>query len=534
MKQAEEFERNIDNQLSRWIGAIPVLIPILRSLNVVAIINRYCPCEADVDSGIVALILALNRLMSPRPLYKVADWMAETVLEDTLGISAEKLHDRRIGDLLDAIHPYIDNIWKEVVYQALFSFGISLSFIHYDITSVYFEGKYEDSELLDYGYSRDDKTDCKQVNLGLNITGEDGIPLFYKVINGSTTDRTTPIENMNSLRELLNSMPESHDFIQVSDQAMLDRDVIVEYHNQDVKYLGPLQSLNEYEDVLMSVSTEELLSSPLDYRPQNQKKDDPPIYYGMLSNVSISGEKINETVEAQALILYSTRKAKLDSDKRNNLLDKYLGRLKEIHSYLNTRKYKKAAYTWEQIHKAQSKYATVKHLVDVQLTGTDTDETGTSGQLILNFEVNAEKLAYAKEKDGRYMLVTNSCLTANDMLIRFKEQDKIEKRNRTIKGPIQIRPIFLHKQERIESLIFICMLSLLVFSILEMLAKRANIDMTGKRIFEQFQTLTVVYTIFKDGSFLKQLTPLTEFQNKFITALDFYNPEIYLKKIKLE
>jgi len=58
--------------------------------------------------------------------------------------------------------------------------------------------------------------------------------------------------------------------------------------------------------------------------------------------------------------------------------------------------------------------------------------------------------------------------------------------------------------------------------------------MTGKRIFEQFQTLTVVYTIFKDGSFLKQLTPLTEFQNKFITALDFYNPEIYLKKIKLE
>ena len=208
-------------------------------------------------------------------------------------------------------------------------------------------------------------------------------------------------------------------------------------------------------------------------------------------------------------------------------MNRYLARLEEIQGHLNKRKYKKKAYTWEQIHKAQSKYSAVKHLVDIELTGT-------YGQLILDFEVSAEKLAYAEEKDGRYMLITNRTLTADEMLRHFKEQDKIEKRNQTIKGPIQIRPIFLHKQERIEALIFICMLSLPVFSILEMLAKRANIDMTGKRIFEQFQTLTVVYTIFKDGSFLKQLTPLTDFQNKFITALDFYNPKIYLKKIKLE
>jgi hypothetical protein len=144
MSQAVEFSSSIDEQLSRWLGAIPILIPILQSLNVVPIINRYCPCQADVDEGTVALVLALNRLMSPRPLYKVADWMAETVLEDTLGISSEKLHDRRIGDLLDAIHPHIDNIWKDIVHQAFQVYGISLDFIHYDITSLYFEGEYKE------------------------------------------------------------------------------------------------------------------------------------------------------------------------------------------------------------------------------------------------------------------------------------------------------------------------------------------------------------------------------------------------------
>jgi transposase len=61
---------------------------------------------------------------------------------------------------------------------------------------LYFEGVYDDADLLEYGYSRDKKSECKQVNLRLNITDEDGIPLAFKVINGSTTDRTTPIENM--------------------------------------------------------------------------------------------------------------------------------------------------------------------------------------------------------------------------------------------------------------------------------------------------------------------------------------------------
>ena len=203
MSQAIAFSSGLEKQLSRWLGAIPVLVPIFQRLTVVSILNRYCPCQADVDEGTVALILALNRLSAPHPLYKVADWMAETVLEDTLGIPAEKLHDRRIGDLLEAIHSHLDNIWKEIVHQAMACYGISLSFIHYDITSISFEGAYEEAEKLEYGYSRDDKSDCKQVNLQLNITGEDGIPLAFRVINGSTSDRTTPIENMRAFSENL-------------------------------------------------------------------------------------------------------------------------------------------------------------------------------------------------------------------------------------------------------------------------------------------------------------------------------------------
>jgi transposase len=293
-----------------------------------------------------------------------------------------------IGDLVtfwNAIHPHIDNIWKDIVHQAFQRYGISLDFIHYDITSLYFEGEYEDADLVDYGYSRDDKSDCKQVNLRLNITDEYGIPIAYKVINGKTADRTTPMENMAALRELLAAMPESNDIIIISDQGMLDRDVIIQYHQQNIGYLGPLPTLKEYDDVLMSVTTAQLKEHPLEYRPRNQKADEPAVYYGVSSKVKITGKKVEGTVETNALILYSANKAKLDEGKRNTLLKRYLERLGAIQKRINVRRYKKAEYVREQLGKAQRKYPSVQQLIDKQLIGED-------GQLSLTFSVNSESV----------------------------------------------------------------------------------------------------------------------------------------------
>jgi len=54
MNLSETFCGNIDQQLTRWLGSIPVLMPILKRLNLVEIINRYIKTEADVDNGTVA------------------------------------------------------------------------------------------------------------------------------------------------------------------------------------------------------------------------------------------------------------------------------------------------------------------------------------------------------------------------------------------------------------------------------------------------------------------------------------------------
>ena len=90
---AAQFEQHVNNQLSKPLGAIPVLVPILRRLGVAEIINGHRPGDQEVSHGTNAEVLILNRLMAPKPLYKVKEWMAETMLEDALDVGKAQMHD---------------------------------------------------------------------------------------------------------------------------------------------------------------------------------------------------------------------------------------------------------------------------------------------------------------------------------------------------------------------------------------------------------------------------------------------------------
>ena len=73
-------DRLTTHQPRYQLGALPVLYALLETLEVRRIINRHCRTQAEVDHGTVALVLILNRLMFPLPLYRVADWVGQTVL----------------------------------------------------------------------------------------------------------------------------------------------------------------------------------------------------------------------------------------------------------------------------------------------------------------------------------------------------------------------------------------------------------------------------------------------------------------------
>jgi transposase len=69
-------------------------------------------------------------------------------------------------------------------------FAVDNEVLLYDVTSTYFEGAAEANPLAQRGYSRDHRSDCKQVLIALVVTF-DGFPLGYEVFAGNIHDSKT-------------------------------------------------------------------------------------------------------------------------------------------------------------------------------------------------------------------------------------------------------------------------------------------------------------------------------------------------------
>jgi hypothetical protein len=347
------------------------------------------------------------------------------------------------------------------------------------------------------------------------------VPLAYRVLAGRTADQTTPVENMRALRALLDR-PElanrDTNPIVISDRAMLHPEVIVTYDQEQIRWLGPLNLDEPLRALMCSVGDEELSAHPLDYRPLNQPKEERLRYHGVLRSAVIKHKA--QSVPVQVLVVKSHTKLKLDRERRQTYLERLTHRLEQIKGMLNTRRYKRKAYAQAQIDKAH-RGNPAQRFVNVELSGED-------GNLTLHYSLNQELLAQTEAIDGRYLLGTNdTSLSAYQMLTLFKQQEVVERRFKVIKGPVRIRPLFLHKEERIESLLFVAMLALLVYTILEILCRRAGEQTTARQVLQRFECLAAVYIQFSDGSQLKLLSALNTAQQQLIELLKFPPPQVW-------
>src|SRR6266487_1650261 len=109
-----------------------------RRLDLAGIVDRACPVRevARVTHGQVIEALVANRLSSPRPLLRVADWAREWAVEEVLGIAPDALNDDRIGRALDAVAPELDQIVGSVGARAIAVFGVDVARLHWDMTSI--------------------------------------------------------------------------------------------------------------------------------------------------------------------------------------------------------------------------------------------------------------------------------------------------------------------------------------------------------------------------------------------------------------
>lgn len=481
-------------QVRYQLGALPVLYALLETLQVRQIINRYCPSQAQLDHGTVALVVVLNRLMCPLPVYQVADWVSQTVLVVVLGLPAAKFNDDRLGRTLDALYPHLESIWLEVVEVALLKADIDLSLIFYDLSAFTAQGRYADSELMDFGFAHNTPSNKRKFKLGLNAIADGNLAGLYRLWSGRTADQATVQANMTKLANWLrrHGYP-VHKTLVVGDRAMLSDEIALAYDQHQLRYLAGLRCLQKEHKALLSQWPEEqFLAFPL--------MDEPlPRYWGRGCQVSFShaGRRVNHK---GLVVLAGPIRDQLRTERTKQLeqLSQQLAQLKATLGQPRLRTPKVVKRRAQALLNASK----VGHLMALSVS------TSSTGQVELTWQIDSFALWQAQETDGRYLLVTNDWSLSHQQIFQlYRAKDGVEKRFHVCKADLKVSPVYLHQDQRIASMLLLNMLALLAYSLLERQLKKQGLALTTRQLIHRLEQLSLIETHYLDGSYTSRLVP---------------------------
>jgi len=495
------------SQLRRQMGALPVLYALLEVLQVRETINRHCPTRAEVDHGTVAVVMVLNRLTAPRPLYKIADWLARTVLVYQLGVPAAKFNDDRLARTLDAISQHTRDIWQDIVHQALLRADVDLSVIFYDLTAFVLHGSYADSKHVDFGFAHNTPMNKRKFKAGLDVAADGNIPTEYGLWVGRTADMSTVQENMDRLCHLLRDHGWSvQETVIIGDRANLNDELAIAYDDRGLRYLAGLQPQKKaHRELLMNYSDKQFYALPL-----NDERGCKG-YWGRPCQVTFKHE--GRQVTHRGLVVLSGPMRSALRKGRVTKLRALRQELRQVQAKIG-KPYHRTVEAVQKRADTRIKRSSVGKFVRAKAY---TDE---QGQIRLRWWLDRHTLLLAMQKDGRYLLVTNDWhLSMQRMFDLYRQKDGVEKRFKVSKSDLKVSPIYLHKDERIEGMLLINMLALLAYSLLERQVRQNGLQMTTRRIIEKLEHLDVVETLCWDGSMLYRVVPVDEEQALILQIL---------------
>lgn len=516
---AQAVDWLIKSQLVRHLGAFPFLYDFLEKLKISEIINRYTPTKGEVAHGTVAMLIILNRLVAPRPLYKIADWASRTVLVYRLGVPASKFNDDRLGRTLDVISEHAEEIWQAVLQEALLRADIDLSIVFYDLSAFVAHGDYVDSEYVDFGFAHNTPMNKKKFKIGLDVSADGNIPLIYKFWSGRSADKATVEKNMTMMRAFLEKHSHSSKkTIIIGDRANLDDKLAFAYEKNKLRYLSGLKTAkNVHKELLVHIPEEQFYGSPL------TKEKGPKGYWGRACMVPFESKEKKKTIYHKGLVVLSgPMRTAFRKDRAKNIHD--LGQeLKELQAKIGKPHYRGIENIQRKAN-GKIKKSTAGKFMRAEAF-LDNEE-----KVHLRWWIDKLALWKAMQRDGRYLLVTNDwSLSDKRMLELYREKDGVEKRFTVAKSDLKVSPIYLHKDNRIEAMLLLNMLALLAYSLLEREMQSRGMHLTTRKIIEKLDNLSLIENSFRDGSTLYRIVPIDEEQEILLECLaqilNEFNPQ---------
>lgn len=426
----------------RDFGHIYLGLALWRRLGLHQLLGQLIPNgREEVSWELTACILTLGRLCGQKSELELAQrWYADSALEDLLGVPAAQINDARLYRGLDVLHAHKDQLCAHLQARYQSWFGVEFEFLLYDVTSTYFEGQARANAKAARGYSRDQRPDCKQVNIGLVVTPE-GLPIGYEIFSGNTADVTT-VEDMVELMEKKYGQAKR---IWVLDRGMISEENIDFLRARQARYIvgTPKSQLKRFQAQLL------------------EPKDWAAVQAGI--EVKLVSHPDGGTGEQYILCRSSARRQK-EAAMIEVSRERLRVQLDKTHASLQRRPVKDAGKIERRVGRWLGRFPAAERLIEVTVQRDD------QGQACgLKIMERAERTAWAAHAHGAYLLRTNCTEKDPAKLWRWYMQlTQAEESFRITKSDLNLRPVFHQKTQRVEAHILVCFLTLALWRTLEM------------------------------------------------------------------
>ena len=546
MPQIEVIE-----SVTKTIGSLALAHPYLRRLQVAESIESLVSAgkERQVPTGPLIEVLVLNRL-APRPvaISRIGAWAATQAIEEVYGLPASALNDDRIGRALDEIHPHLPDLWAALVLHGAQAYGVRLDQLHSDVTRVAFEGAYADVPTvtpagqplarITRGYSGKEDPQRKQVTVSLSVSADGGVPAWYQVGDGNAADNQTYLAHLAAVRAYLHlERP-----LVVGDSKLITRANCLGFCRVGAPFIGPC-SLSEADRAVLHRAWAKgapwhRLDLPLTGGP-------PPAgrYWGLVHQEWLVDPEDGATYPLRRLFVHSRDDRRAVRHQRAKELARARRALWTIQHRLRYPAYRDPALVRR---KAAAAVARVRAYVHVSVT--------TSAQGVrVHWQLDHARLRADAPFDGLYGLLTNltwAQAQTPTVFRHYKQQSVVEGRFKNVKHlPLQVRPLWLHQPHRLESLVFVVLVALFLFALIEREARREvlrsghvfaglrpegrdHLPVTSTQLLAAFAPLSLVKQRLRVADeVVDVLTPttLTPIQAQILQRLQLPPPTVYLQ-----
>jgi hypothetical protein len=443
--------------------------------------SLIAPGREEVPWADIAAVLTTARFCAQRSELGIAEhWYERTALEDITGIPLAKINDDRLYRGLDVLAAHKDKLCAHLMERYRDWFGVSFEFLLYDVTSTFFEGQAQGNDKAARGYSRDQRSDCKQVCIGL-VCSPEGLPLSFEVFAGNRSDVTT-------VEDIVKKMEGKYGCAQrvwVMDRGMVSEKNITFLRERQARYLvgTPKSQLREFEQTLLERDGWCEVQSGLEARliPHPDGKGEEQY---VLCRSSARADKERAMLARQSVQLCAEL-MKIDTALRR----KPEGDLGKIE---------------RRIGRWQGRYPAAAKLMSVQV-----QRDGNGAAIALSISTPLDKGQRAQRHHGAYLLRTNCTESDPAQLWRWYIQlTQAEAAFRTAKSDLKLRPIYHQKTQRVEAHILVCFLALAQWRVLEQWMSAKRLGTCARKLVAEISTIKSMDVILpvKRGESTAELT----------------------------